>query len=78
MSQVSSDTDSPYYAPNSVTLFRDTGTFQTLLLEGTIPISMMTSEDQSVLIRGIGDVYVAILLYRVHLDCKYFKGPIVV
>ena len=38
----------------------------------------MTSEDQSVLIRGVGDAYVAISLYRVDLDCKCFKSPIVV
>ena len=39
LSQVSSDFKSPYYVPKSVTLFRDTGAFQKLLLEGAIPIA---------------------------------------
>ena len=52
LSKVSSDPDSNY-EPKSVTLFRETGVFRTLLLEGTIPVSMMTSGDHSVLICGI-------------------------
>ena len=49
-----------------------------MLLEGTIPISMMISEDRSVLIHGISDVYVAIPLCKVHLDGKYLVGPFAV
>jgi hypothetical protein len=80
-STVSTDPDSvssSIYAPKSVVTFRDTGAQQTLLLKGAFPESMMTSENQSVLLRVFGDDFIPVPLYKVHLDCKYYVGPVVV
>lgn len=61
-----------------VTILRDSGALQSVLLEGVLPLSDETSVYSSALIRGIGISYIGVPLHTILLESGLVKGGVVV
>ncbi|KAJ8342046.1 hypothetical protein SKAU_G00319740 [Synaphobranchus kaupii] len=61
----------------SITILRDTGAAQSLLLEGVIELPR-DGFSRSALIKGLGGQYDCVPLYTVHLKSNVVKGPVTV
>ncbi len=61
-----------------ITILRDTGALQTLIVEGIVPLSDETYTGTSVLMQGIECGYVHVPLHRVELKSNLVSGTVVV
>ncbi|XP_033100281.1 uncharacterized protein LOC117103773, partial [Anneissia japonica] len=62
----------------SVTILRDTGATQSLVLADAIALPQCSSENASALIQGIDGSYLTVPLYKIHLKCGLVTGPVTV
>jgi len=60
------------------TILRDTGATQTLIVEGTLPLSKETATGTMMFIQGVGFTPVSVPVHTVYLHCGLMTGPIVV
>jgi len=58
-----------------VTVLRDTGASQSLLLEGVVPPEELTPLGENILLKGIGG-YLSVPLYRVHMESNLKTGNV--
>ncbi len=56
----------------------DTGAAQSLLLEGTLPLTSETATGTHVLVRGFEMGFVEVPLHRIHLSSAILSGNVVV
>ena len=61
-----------------IMILRDTGANQSLLLEGTLPLSEQTSTGADVLIQGVEVEPISVPLHRVTLQCDLVTGTVTV
>ena len=61
-----------------ITILRDTGASQSLLLEGILPISNRSSTNTSVLIQGIEGGFINVPLHKVYLESDIISGQVIV
>ena len=61
-----------------ITIPRDTGATQTLIVEGTLPLSSETATGATMFIQGVGLAPVSVPLHTVYLCCGLVTGPVVV
>ena len=61
-----------------ITILRDTGATQTLIVEGALPLSRETATGATMLIQGVGLAPVSVPLHTVYLRCGLVTGPVVV
>ena len=73
---VSLNSDFAQSAP--ITILRDTGAFQSLILADTLPFSEKTSSGTSVLIQGVECGFVNVPLHNIYLSSDLVKGPVAV
>ena len=64
--------------PIPIKILRDTGASQTILLEGTLPLTNETSAKASVLIQGIGGDTISVPLHVVDLHSDLISGSVLV
>ena len=62
----------------SITILRDTGANQSLLLEGTVPLSEKTSTGTDVLIQGVEVEPISVPLHKVTLQSNLISGVVTV
>ena len=73
---VSLNSDFAQSAP--ITILRDTGASQSLILADTLPFSEKTSSGTSVLIQGVECGFVNVPLHNIYLSSDLVKGPVAV
>ena len=61
-----------------ITILRDTGASQSLIMAGTLPFSEETSSRTSVLIQGVECGFVNVPLHNIYLSSDYVKGTVAV
>jgi len=61
-----------------ITILRDTGATQTLIVEGTLPLTKETATGTTMFIQGVGLTPVSVPLHTVYLRCGLVSGPVVV
>jgi len=61
-----------------ITILRDTGATQSLIVEGTLPLSEETATGATMSIQGVGCAPVSVPLHTVYLHCGLVTGPVVV
>ena len=61
-----------------VKILRDTGATQSLLVDGTLPLSEQTSVGASVLIQGVGLDVINVPLHQIFLKSELVSGPVIV
>ena len=61
-----------------ITILRDTGASQSLILAGTLPSSEKTSSGTSVLIQGVECGFVNVPLHNIYLSSNLVNGPVAV
>ena len=61
-----------------ITILRDTGASQSLILADTLPFSEKTSSGTSVLIQGVECEFVNVPLHNIYLSSDLVKGPVAV
>ena len=61
-----------------ITILRDTGASQSLILADTLPFSEKTSSGTSVLIQGVECGFVNVPLHNIYLSSDLVKGPVAV
>ena len=61
-----------------VQILRDTGAAQTLLLEGSLPLSEHTFTDRSVLLQGVELGVIDVPLHKIYLKSDLITGPVIV
>jgi hypothetical protein len=64
--------------PKPITILRDTGALQTLILEGVIPLSEKTYTGTSILMKGIECRVVNVPLHKVEMRSKFVSGTVIV
>ena len=70
-----SDVDLPHYP---VVILRDTGASQSLLLEGSVPLSEQSYSGTNVLVTGVGNEFMEVPLHHVNLQSDLVSGPMTV
>ena len=73
---VSVNSDFAKYAP--ITILRDTGASQFLILTDTLPFSEKTSSGTSVRIQGVECGFVNVPLYNIYLSSDLVNSPVAV
>ena len=68
-------TDKNFQESKSIRIWRDTGSFQSLLQDGILPLSDETYVGETVLLYGVGGCITA-PLHKIHLDSEMIKGEI--
>ena len=58
-----------------ITIFRDTGASQSLILADTLPFSEKTSYGTSVLVQGVECGFVNVPLHNIYLSSDLVNGP---
>ena len=66
----------PYGGPVEVSVLRDTGASQSLLLRNKLPKGVIEAARETVMIEGIGGKRVKIPLCKITLKSKWKNGPI--
>ena len=66
--------DAPSNGKVSIKMLRDTGASQTLLREGTIPVSDKTFTGCNVPLGGIGDAMCSVPLHKVYFTSQLVSG----
>ena len=61
-----------------ITILRDTGAVQSLILESTLPFSDDSAVGQEVTLQGVELGHVSVPLHSVHLKCNLVDGPVIV
>ena len=61
-----------------VQILRDTGAAQTLLLEGSLPLSEHTLTGRSVLLQGVELCVIDVPLHKIYLKSDLITGPVIV
>ena len=64
--------------PTPITILRDTGASQSLILADTLPFSEKTSSGTSVLIQGVECENINVPLHNIHLFSDLVTGPVTV
>ena len=70
--------NSDFAQSNPITILRDTGASQSLILADTLPFSEKTSSGTSVLIQGVECGFVNVPLYNIYLSSDLVYGPVAV
>ena len=70
--------DSGFAQSTPITILRDTGASQSLILADTLPFSEKTSSGTSVLIQGVECGFVNVPLHNIYLSSDLVKGPVAV
>ena len=70
--------NSDFAQSTPITILRDTGASQSLILADTLPFSEKTSSGTSVLIQGVECGFVNVPLYNIYLSSDLVKGPVAV
>ena len=70
--------NSDFALSTPITILRDTGASQSLLLADTLPFSEKTSSGTSVLIQGVECGFVNVPLHNIYLSSDLVKGPLAV
>ena len=65
-------------SPQPITILRDTGASQSLMLEGLLPLSSETFTGSSALIQGVEMGYFSVPLHNINLTCELVSGPVTV
>jgi len=73
-----SQTENDDLTSRKVSILRDTGASQSLLLENTVPTDMLEPTGESVLVKGVFGDYESIPLYKIYLESPLVSGPVVV
>jgi len=61
-----------------ITILRDTGAVQSLLLQSNLPFSDDSAVGQEVTLQGVELGHISVPLHRVHLKCNLVDGPVIV
>ncbi len=61
-----------------ITILRDSAASQSVILEGVLPLTDMSSVNSEALVCGFGMKFVGVPLHSIHLDCELVKGCVVV
>ena len=59
-----------------ITILRDTGAVQSLILESTLPFSSYFADGQEVTLQGVELGHVSVPLHMVNLKCNLVTGPV--
>ena len=70
--------NSDFAQSTPITILRDTGASQSLILADTLPFSEKTSSGTSVLIKGVECGFVNVPLHNIYLSSDLIKGPVAV
>ena len=70
--------NSDFAQSTPITILRDTGASQSLILADTLPFSEKTSSGTSVLIQGVECGFVNVPLHNIYLSSDLVKGPVAV
>ena len=70
--------NSDFAQSTPITILRDTGASQSLILADTLPFSEKTSSGTSVLIRGVECGFVNVPLHNIYLSSDLVNGPVAV
>ena len=70
--------NSDFAQTTPITILRDTGASQSLILADTLPFSEKTSSGTSVLIQGVECGFVNVPLHNIYLSSDLVKGPVAV
>ena len=70
--------NSDFAQSNPITILRDTGASQSLILADTLPFSEKTSSGTSVLIQGVECGFVNVPLHNIYLSSDLVNGPVAV
>ena len=70
--------NSDFAQSTPITILRDTGASQSLILADTLPFSEKTSSGTSVLIQGVECGFVNVPLHNIYLSADLVKGPVAV
>ena len=70
--------NSDFAQSTPITILRDTGASQSLILADTLPFSGKTSSGTSVLIQGVECGFVNVPLHNIYLSSDLVKGPVAV
>ena len=70
--------NSDFAQSTPITILRDTGASQSLILADTLPFSEKTSSGTSVLIQGVECGFVNVPLHNLYLSSDLVKGPVAV
>ena len=70
--------NSDFAQSTPITILRDTGASQSLILAHTLPFSEKTSSVTSVLIQGVKCRFVNVPLHNIYLSSDLVKGPVTV
>ena len=70
--------NSDFAQSTPITILRDTGASQSLILADTLPFSEKTSSGTSVLIQGVECGFVKVPLHNIYLSSDLVKGPVAV
>ena len=70
--------NSDFAQSTPITILRDTGASQSLILADTLPFSEKTSSGTSVLIQGVECGFVNVPLHTIYLSSDLVKGPVAV
>ena len=68
--------NSDFAQSTPITILRDTGASQSLILADTLPFSEKTSSGTSVLIQGVECGFVNVPLHNIYLSSDLVKGPV--
>ena len=61
-----------------IQILRDMGAFQTLLLQGALPLSKATFTGNTVLLQGVELGTISAPLYHIHIESDLVTGPVIV
>ena len=70
--------NSDFAQSTPITILRDTGASQSLILTDTLPFSEKTSSGTSVLLQGVECGFVNVPLHNIYLSSDLVKGPVAV
>ena len=70
--------NSDFAQSTPITILRDTGASQSLILADTLPFSEKTSSGTSVLIQGVECGFVNVPLHNIYLSSDLVNGPVAV
>ena len=70
--------DSDFAQSTPITILRDTGASQSLILADTLPFSEKTSSGTSVLIQGVECGFVNVPLHNIYLSSDLVNGPVAI
>ena len=70
--------NSDFAQSTPITILRDTGASQSLILADTLPFSEKTFSGTSVLIQGVECGFVTVPLHNIYLSSDLVKGPVAV